>query len=143
MSLIRSPTSGPLRLCRHSHLSLVIIILYHQGLDDACRLLAYATVANTRGLPASHDSVTAPHLYACVTTTVLLMISRRRSVRSPIFEMARSFCLPPVEISRAVKPNHAAKSLSHLRVSAGRADAEMAVAALRPAPGMVINLRAT
>src|SRR6185312_11864055 len=37
-------------------------------------------------------------------------MSKRRMVRSPIFEIAPSFCLPPVDFCRGVSPSQAAKS---------------------------------
>jgi hypothetical protein len=63
-------------------------------------LLASATVTSMRGLRASicssHEPFGAPRLLACCTTALLPMMSRRLSVRSPIFDVAPSFCLPPV-----------------------------------------------
>lgn len=37
-------------------------------------------------------------------------ISKRRNVRSPFFEVAPSFCLPPLERCDGVSPTQAAKS---------------------------------
>src|SRR6516165_9282275 len=62
------------------------------------------------------------------------MISRRRSVRSPIFEVAPSFCLQPLECCDGVSPTQAAKSRPLLKASAGGANA---VAITGPTPGMV------
>src|SRR6478609_8852703 len=40
----------------------------------------------------------APRLLACCTTALLPMMRRRLSVRSPILDVAPSFCLPPVDL---------------------------------------------
>ncbi len=64
-------------------------------------LLASATVTSMRGyllsICSSQESRGAPRLAACSTTALEPRISSRLSVRSPIFEIAPSFCLPPVE----------------------------------------------
>lgn len=87
-------------------------------------LLARATVTSMRGLRASicssHDPFGAPRLLACRTTALLPMISNRRSVRSPIFEIEPSFCLPPAECWRGVRPTHTAKSRPLANVPDGR-----------------------
>ena len=65
-------------------------------------LLASATVTSMRGLRvsicSSHEPFGAPRLRACRTTALLPMMSRRLSVRSPILDVAPSFCLPPVDL---------------------------------------------
>ena len=83
-------------------------------------------------IPSNHEPLAAPRLLACMTTALLPIISRRRSVCSPIFEMAPSFCLPPVDICRGVRPSHAAKSRPRLKFSAGGANAAIAVAVTGP-----------
>src|SRR3954451_23460851 len=64
-------------------------------------LLARATVTSIRGLRASirasHEPAAAPRRQAQRTTALAPRISNRRMVRSPIFEMAPSLCLPPVD----------------------------------------------
>ena len=77
-------------------------------------LLARATVTSIFGLRAnicaSHDPLGAPRRLACRTTALAPMINRRRIVRSPRFETAPSFCLPPVDFCSGVNPSQAAKS---------------------------------
>jgi hypothetical protein len=51
------------------------------------------------------------------------MISSLRSVRSPILEIAASFCLPPVECWRGVNSTHAEKSRPLAKVPGGGARA--------------------
>ena len=85
----------------------------------------------------------APRVAACRATAAAPMISRRRIVRSPIFEVAPSFCLPPDDFCKGVSPTQAAKSQPFLKVSAGGARAAMAVAVIGPMPGMLISRRAT
>src|SRR5215472_8666725 len=69
-------------------------------------LLARATVTSIFGLRAnicaSHDPLGALRRLACCTTALAPMISRRRIVRSPRFETAPSFCLPPVSDGSAI-----------------------------------------
>jgi hypothetical protein len=60
-------------------------------------------------------------------------------VRSPILDVAPSFCLPPVDRCTGVKPSQAAKSRPLRNVSTGGARAAMAVAVIGPTPGIVIN----
>src|SRR5215467_9473299 len=90
-------------------------------------LLASATITSIRGLRASirasQDPDGAPYLIALRTTELAPMISRRRSVRSPIFEVAPSFCLPPLERCDGVSPTQAAKSRPLLKAPAGGANA--------------------
>jgi hypothetical protein len=72
--------------------------------------------------PACAQATTprGPPLRAAQRKTPLApRISKRRSVRSPIFEVASSFCLPPVECCKGVSPTQAAKSRPRLKVSAG------------------------
>ena len=57
--------------------------------------------------------------------------------------IAPSFCLPPVDLCRGVRPSQAAKSRPLAKVSAGGARAAIAVAEIGPMPGMVISLRDT
>src|SRR4051794_23400386 len=77
-------------------------------------LLARATVTSIRGLRASirasHEPFAAPRWLAQRTTALAPRMSRRRMVRSPIFEMAPSFRLPPVDRCSGVSPSQAAKS---------------------------------
>ena len=58
----------------------------------------------------SQDPAAVPCLTALRTTELAPMIRSRRSVRSPIFEVVPSFCLPPVECCEGVSPTQAAKS---------------------------------
>src|SRR6185312_3584590 len=108
-------------------------------------LLASATVTSMRGLRASicssQEPLGAPRLPACFTTALLPMMSRRLSVRSPILDIAPSFCLPPVDLRRGVRPSQAAKSRPLAKLSAGGAKAAIAVADIGPIPGTVISLR--
>ena len=53
-----------------------------------------------------------------------------------------SRCLPPAECWRGAKPSHAAKPRPLRNVSIGGAKAMIAVAAIGPIPGIVINRRA-
>jgi hypothetical protein len=86
-------------------------------------LLARATRTSIGGLRATmraiHEPAGAPFRATQLTTALAPMISRRRKVRSPIFEVAPSFCLPPVECCKGVSPTQAAKSRPRLNVSAG------------------------
>src|SRR3954449_9620804 len=70
-------------------------------------------------------------------------MSKRRMVRSPIFEIAPSFCLPPVDVCRGVSPSQAAKSRPARKPSGAGTRAVIAVAAIGPMPGIVISRRAT
>jgi 7,8-didemethyl-8-hydroxy-5-deazariboflavin synthase CofH subunit len=70
-------------------------------------LLARAVVTSMR---ASHEPAAAPRRLAQWTTALAPRISNRRMVRSPLFEMAPSLCLPPVDLSSGVSPSQAAKS---------------------------------
>jgi hypothetical protein len=103
-------------------------------------LLASATVTSIRGFLASicssHDRFGAPRLTACSTTAALPTISRRLSVRSPIFVISPSFCLPPVERCKGVSPTQAAKSRPLRKVSGEGASARSAVAVMGPIPGL-------
>lgn len=71
------------------------------------------------------------------------MMSSRVSVRSPIREIAPSFCLPPVDACFGTSPSQAAKSRPFANVSACAVIAAIAVAVIGPMPGMVISRRAT
>jgi len=64
-------------------------------------------------------------------------------VRSPIFEIAPSLCLPPVDFCRGVSPSQAAKSRPARKPSGAGTRAVIAVAAIGPMPGIVISRRAT
>src|SRR3954466_12619326 len=90
-------------------------------------LLAKATRTSIGGLQASMRAIQepagAPWRAAQRRTALAPMISRRRRVRSPIFEVAPSFCLPPVECWSGVSPTQAAKSRPRLKVCAGGARA--------------------
>ena len=55
------------------------------------------------------------------------MINRRRIVRSPRFETAPSFCLPPVDFCSGVSPSQAAKSRPAGNPSAAGTSAVIAV----------------
>src|SRR5262244_1425554 len=70
------------------------------------------------------------------------MINRRRIVRSPRFETAPSFCLPPVDFCSGVSPSQAAKSRPAGNPSAAGTSAVIAVEVIGPTPGIVINRRA-
>jgi hypothetical protein len=70
------------------------------------------------------------------------MINRRRTVRSPRFETAPSFCLPPVDFCSGVSPSQAAKSRPAGNPSAAGTSAVIAVEAIGPTPEIVINRRA-
>src|SRR3954462_5103992 len=70
-------------------------------------------------------------------------MSKRRMVRSPIFEIAPSLCLPPVDFCRGVSPSQAAKSRPARKPSGAGTRAVIAVAAIGPMPGIVISRRAT
>ena len=70
------------------------------------------------------------------------MISKRRIVRSPRFETAPSFCLPPVDFCSGVSPSQAAKSRPAANPSAAGTNAVIAVEAIGPTPGIVISRRA-
>jgi len=77
-------------------------------------LFANATLTSIAGLRAimlaSHEPAGAPFRAAQRTTELAPMMSRRRSVRSPIFDVAPSLCFPPVECCNGVSPSQAAKS---------------------------------
>jgi hypothetical protein len=108
-------------------------------------LLASATRTSIGGLRAiiraSHEPAGAPLRAARIKIVFAPIISRRRSVRSPIFEVAPSVCLPPVERCKGVSPTQAAKSRPRLKVSAGGAGAARATAITGPTPGMVAMRR--
>ena len=93
-------------------------------------LFANATLTSIAGLRAimlaSHEPAGAPFRAAQRTTELAPMMSRRRSVCSPIFDVAPSLCFPPVECCNGVSPSQAAKSRPRLNVSAGGASAAMA-----------------
>src|SRR5215203_1673066 len=69
-------------------------------------LLARATVTSIFGLRASirasHEPAGVPRCPAQRTTALAPRMSKRRMVRSPIFEIAPSLCLPPVDFCRGV-----------------------------------------
>ena len=71
-------------------------------------LLARATRTSIGGLRASiramHDSADAPLRATPSKTLFAPIMSKRRKVRSPIFEVVPSFCLPPVECCSGVSP---------------------------------------
>jgi hypothetical protein len=112
----------------------------HQRPDDWAILLASATRTSIGGFRASmraiQDPASAPLRAAQRGTVLAPMVSRRRKVRSPIFEVTPSSCLPPVECCLGVSKTQAAKSCPRLNVSAGGANA------VSPTPGTVINRRA-
>src|SRR4030095_509606 len=75
-------------------------------------------------------------------------MSKRRMVRSPIFEMAPSLCLPPVDFCSGVSPSQAAKSRPARKPSGAGTRAVIAVAAIgalprvrheRPRDGVVLG----
>ena len=77
-------------------------------------LLASATRTSIGGLRASMRAIHEPAGSAIAggpasKTLLAPMISRRRSVRSPIFEVAPSFCLPPVECCKRREPDPGGK----------------------------------
>ena len=98
-------------------------------------LLARATATSMRGLRVSmrsnHDPAGAPFCTAQRTTALAPMINRRRIVRSPLFEVPPSFCLPPVDRCNGVSPSQAAKSRPLAKVCAGGAKALIAAAVAR------------
>ena len=61
-------------------------------------------------------------------------------VRSPLFEMAPSLCLPPVDFCSGVSPSQAAKSRPARKPSGAGTRAVIAVAAIGPMPGIVMQL---
>ena len=64
-------------------------------------------------------------------------------VRSPCFETAPSFCLPPVYVCNGVSPSQAAKSRPVGEPFGAGTCAVIAVAAIGPTPGIVKSRRAT
>ena len=60
-------------------------------------------------------------------------------VRSPLFEMAPSLRLPPVDFCSGVSPSQAAKSRPARKPSGAGTRAVIAVAAIRPMPGIVMD----
>ena len=102
-------------------------------------LLASATRTSIGGLRATmraiHEPAGAPLRATQLATALAPMISRRRRVHSPIFEVAPSFCLPPVECWSGVSPTQAAKSRPRLKLCAGGAKAVRATAVTGPTPG--------
>ena len=120
------PTApDPSGLCHDCGRSLVTLLLHEQRPDDPRHLVGKRDDHSMRGLRASicsnHEPFGAPRLAACFTTAALPMTSRRLSVRSPIFEIAPSFCLPPVDFCSGARPSQAAKSRPFAKVSAGGA----------------------
>jgi hypothetical protein len=96
----------------------------HESPDDPSHLVSQGHPHQHRRLaghgPRDPRTCRGSPLRAAHWTTALTpMISRRRKVRSPIFEVALSFCLPPVECCSGLKPIQAAMSLPCLNVSAG------------------------
>ena len=109
-------------------------------------LFATATMTSIGGLRASiwpsHESAGTPLRSAQRTTALAAMMSRRRSVRSPMREVRPRRSLPPVERCTGVSPTQAAKSRPERNVSTGGAKASMAVAISGPIPGTLISRRA-
>ena len=101
-------------------------------------LLAKATLTSIGGLrssmPASHDP-RGPFLVAQRTAALAPMMSSRRNVRSPIFEVAPSFCFPPVECCSGVSPSQAAKSRPRLGCFSLRRERDDGRRDHRPYPG--------
>ena len=64
-------------------------------------------------------------------------------VRSPRFDIAPSFCLPPVDFCSGVSASQAAKLRPAWKPSAAGTSAVIAVAVIGPTPGIVISRRAT
>ena len=120
--------------------SLVSPTLGHQGPDDAGHLVGQGHAHQHRRLASQHagdpGAGRAPWRAAQRRTALAPMISRRRRVRSPIFEVAPSFCLPPVECWSGVSPTQAAKSRPRRKVCAGGARAVRATAVTGPIPGL-------
>jgi hypothetical protein len=99
-------------------------------------LLARETMTSIRGLHASirasHDPFWAPRRDACSTTALAPMMSKRRNVRSPIFDVFPILCLPPVDFCNGVSPSQAAKSRPLVKVAGAGASAARAVAVIGP-----------
>ena len=91
--------------------------------DDAGHLVGESDDHEHGWLTGKHPSqprfFRSPTAARLPTTALAPMISRRRSVRSPIFEVAPSFCFPPVECCNGVSPSHAAKSRPLLKGPCG------------------------
>lgn len=108
-------------------------------------LLAGAMVTSMRGFLASIRPSQlpsgAPLRLACCTTAIAPVMSRRRMSRWPIFDVAPSRCLPPVECCRGTRPSHAAKSRDRRKMVMGGAKVSIAIAVIGPTPGMVCSLR--
>src|SRR3954471_5556958 len=120
----------------------------HGVADDLARKAIAGVGGLGCGCHARHLPVPAfpakPRPKLTVPTTALApRMSKRRMVRSPIFEIAPSLCLPPVDVCRGVSPSQAAKSRPARQPSRARTRAVMAVAAIGPMPGIVISRRAT
>lgn len=107
-------------------------------------LFASATRTNIDGL---RDSIPASHVLGCadrwtcrlMMTLLAPMISNRRNDLSPIFVVARSRCLSPVECCRGVSPNQAAKSCPRRKISGGGARVARAVAIGGPISSIVMR----
>ena len=134
-----------LGLCRDRRQGPVILVLGHQRPSRARHVVGERTATSMRGLRAStrsrHEPAGAPRTIACLTTVLPPMMSSRRIVRSPIFENARgSACRwsSAEEVQGRARP----RSRGPWKVSGGGASATIAVAAIDPMPGMVINRRA-
>ena len=110
-------------------------------------MFARATRTSIGGLRSSipPSQVPDPAIgWTCRFMMTLLapIISKRRKDRSPIFVVAPSRCLPPVECCRGKRPSQATESRPRRKVSGGGARATKAVAINGPIPGIVISLRA-
>ena len=108
--------------------SSVNLALRQQRPDDAGRLVGqghghqHARLARQH-LGSSQEPGGAPRMHACFMTALPPMTSSRRKVRSPIFVISPSFCLPPVDCCTGVSPSQAAKSRPLRKVSGGGASA--------------------
>ena len=148
MSSCRSPYASVAAadLRRHGR-SPVRAALDQQGPDDAGRLVGQGDGDQHPRLAREHPrqprARAAPRWLAQRTTALAPRMSSRRMVRSPIFEMAPSLCLPPVDFCSGVSPSQAAKSRPARKPSGAGTRAVIAVAAIGPMPGIVMSRRAT
>ena len=95
-----------------------------------------------RRLAGQHPAEPRTGRHAHRTTPLAAMISKRRSVRSPIREVRPRRSFPPVDRCTGVRPIQAAKSRPERKVSVGGASASIAVAIKGPIPGTVMRRRA-
>ena len=140
-----TPLAAAAVLRRHNR-SLVRAALDQEGPHDAGHLVG-------QGHGDQHPRLAREH--ACqprtgrtalaaqrVTARAPRMSSRRRR-RSPVFETASSFCLPPINLCSGASPSQAAKVRPARKPSGASTRAVIALAATGPMPGIVINQRNT